>query len=54
MDTVKKVGVLCAGMMGAEIALCFAANGCSVVIKDSELSLAEKWVKAGIPTSPDT
>jgi 3-hydroxybutyryl-CoA dehydrogenase len=45
MDTPKKVGVLGAGMMGAEIALCFAVSGCDVAMKDSELSLAEKGKK---------
>lgn len=42
MDIPKKVGVLGAGMMGAEIALCFAVAGCSVAMKDAELHLAEK------------
>ena len=42
MNTPKKVGVLGAGMMGAEIALCFAVKGCSVALKDTEMHLAEK------------
>lgn len=42
MSTPKKVGVLGAGMMGAEIALCFSVAGCSVVMKDVELQMAEK------------
>lgn len=42
MGMPKKVGVLGAGMMGAEIALCFAVSGCSVALKDAELGLAEK------------
>jgi 3-hydroxybutyryl-CoA dehydrogenase len=42
MGTLKKVGVLGAGMMGAEIALCFSVAGCSVVMKDVEREMAEK------------
>lgn len=42
MDNLKKVGLLGAGMMGAEIALCFAAAGCEVIMKEPELALAEK------------
>lgn len=38
----EKVGILGAGMMGAEIGLCFAVAGCSVVLKDTDLQLAEK------------
>ena len=45
MDTPKKVGVLGAGMMGAEIALCFAVYGCDVAMKDADLPLAEKGKK---------
>jgi len=41
MNTVKEVGVLGAGMMGAEIALCFAMSGCNVVIKDKNKELAQ-------------
>lgn len=42
MNTPQKVGILGAGMMGAEIALCFATAGCTVVLKDKDLSTAEK------------
>jgi len=42
MNTPEKVGVIGAGMMGAEIGLCFAVAGCSVVLKDTGLQLAEK------------
>ena len=42
MSTPKNVGVLGAGMMGAEIALCFSVAGCSVVMKDVEFQMAEK------------
>ncbi len=42
MDIPKKVGVLGAGMMGSEIALCFAVAGCDVAMKEAELPLAEK------------
>ena len=37
-----KVGVLGAGMMGAEISYCFALAGCDVLMKDIELDLALK------------
>ena len=37
-----KVGVLGAGMMGAEIALCFAASGYPVTIKDTSLEIANR------------
>ncbi len=37
-----KVGVLGAGMMGAEIALCFAASGFPVVMKDTSLEIVQK------------
>lgn len=37
-----KVGVLGAGMMGAEIALCFARAGYQVVMKDASVELAER------------
>jgi len=36
------VGVLGAGMMGAEIALCFALAGYEVLLKDASLDLAQK------------
>lgn len=42
MDTIKKIGVVGAGMMGSEIALCFAKSGYMVSIKDATLELAEK------------
>lgn len=41
----KKVGVLGAGMMGAEIALCFAMSDHEVVLKDATLELAEQGKK---------
>ncbi len=37
-----KVGVLGAGMMGAEIALSFAASGCPVTIKDVSVEVAQR------------
>lgn len=37
-----KVGVLGAGMMGAEIALCFAMSGYPVIMKEVSLELAER------------
>ena len=42
MENIEKVGVLGAGMMGAEIALCFASSGFEVVIKETTLELAQK------------
>jgi len=42
MREMNKVGVVGAGMMGAEIALCFAILGHEVVMKDSTIELAEK------------
>ena len=41
MDQIEKVGVVGAGMMGAEIALCFAMAGMDVKIKDMDLDLAQ-------------
>lgn len=41
MEKLNKVAILGAGMMGAEIGLCFAAAGCSVVLKEAELTRAE-------------
>lgn len=38
----KKIGVVGAGMMGSEIALCFALAGYMVVMSDSSLELAQK------------
>jgi 3-hydroxybutyryl-CoA dehydrogenase len=42
MGEVTKVGVMGAGMMGAEIALCFARSGYDVVMKETTLELAMK------------
>jgi 3-hydroxybutyryl-CoA dehydrogenase len=42
MDNLKRVGILGAGIMGAEIGLCFAIAGKSVVLKEPELERAEK------------
>ena len=42
MSSIKKVGVLGAGMMGAEIGLCFAVAGCTVVLKDVDQAAADK------------
>jgi 3-hydroxybutyryl-CoA dehydrogenase len=42
MERLEKVAIVGAGMMGAEIGLCFAAAGCSVVLKEPELAWAEK------------
>ena len=42
MGNVKKVGVAGAGMMGSEIALCFATSGISVVIHEISLDLAQR------------
>jgi len=42
MDNIEKVGVAGAGMMGAEIALCFASSGFEVVIKETTIELAQK------------
>lgn len=39
---IKKVGVVGAGMMGAEIALCFAMNGYETVLGDINQELADK------------
>ena len=38
----KKIGVLGAGMMGAEIALCFAMNGYETILGDINQELADK------------
>ena len=45
MGELKKVGVIGSGMMGAEIALCFARSGYEVVMKDATLELAQKGKK---------
>jgi 3-hydroxybutyryl-CoA dehydrogenase len=42
MSNLDKVGVVGAGMMGSEIALCFAASGINVVIDEVSLDLANK------------
>ena len=42
MSEIKKVGVLGAGMMGAEIGLCFAVAGCAVILKDVDQAAADK------------
>src|SRR4030042_3294820 len=42
MEAVNKVAVIGAGMMGAEIALCFAVSGHEVTLKDATLQLAQK------------
>jgi len=42
MGEMNKVGVIGAGMMGAEIALCFAMSGYKVAMKDEPLALAQK------------
>ena len=39
---IKKVGVVGAGMMGAEIALCFAREGLETILSDTSLEIAEK------------
>lgn len=64
MEKMGVVGVIGAGMMGAEIALCFAMHGSTVLLKDVSLALAEagkkrlekitdKWVHKGRMTSDD-
>ena len=45
MSEVKKAGVLGAGMMGAEIALCFARAGIGVAMKDVTMDLAKGGIK---------
>lgn len=40
--TVKKIGVVGAGMMGSEIALCFAKKGVPVIMQDISMDCAEK------------
>lgn len=58
MEEASNVGVVGAGMMGAEIALCFALHGSTVLLKDVSLDLAEtgrgrverilgRWVEKG-------
>lgn len=45
IDNLEKVGVIGAGMMGAEIALCFARAGYETVLCDVSLDLAERGKK---------
>jgi 3-hydroxybutyryl-CoA dehydrogenase len=42
VEEVNKIGVIGTGMMGAEIALCFATAGYEVVMKDVTLQLAQR------------
>ena len=42
MSNQKKVGVVGAGMMGAEIALCYAVAGCKVVMNDISMDFLNK------------
>jgi 3-hydroxybutyryl-CoA dehydrogenase len=42
MREVSKVGIIGAGMMGAEIALCFALSGRDISMRDVTLELAQK------------
>jgi len=42
MTEARKVGVIDAGMMGAEIALCFAMSGYDVCMKETSLSLVQE------------
>jgi len=45
MSDIKKAGVLGAGMMGSEIALCFAMAGIEVTIKDVSVEVAKKGIE---------
>lgn len=40
--SLKRVGIVGGGMMGSEIALCFASVGVEVILKDIDLELAKK------------
>jgi 3-hydroxybutyryl-CoA dehydrogenase len=42
MEEKHKIGVLGAGMMGAEIALCFAHSGFETIMKEISIEMAEK------------
>ena len=42
MGEINKIGIVGAGMMGAEIALCFAISGHEVIMKDASIELAQK------------
>ena len=44
MNDLEKVGVVGAGLMGPEIALCFAISGSRVMLKDASLELAERGI----------
>lgn len=46
MSCVKKAGIVGAGMMGAEIALCCARSGMDVVMKEVSQELADKGKQA--------
>lgn len=43
--SIKRVGVVGAGMMGAEIALCFARKGYDTILSDITLELANRGKK---------
>jgi 3-hydroxybutyryl-CoA dehydrogenase len=45
MASIKKAAVIGAGMMGAEIALCFASSGVEVVLKDINMDFANSGKK---------
>ena len=47
MEKISKVGVVVAGMMGTEIALCFAVPSHEVAMKDATLELAQKSLNLG-------
>ena len=38
---IEKAGIIGAGMMGAEIAVCFAMAGTDVILKDANMELAQ-------------
>ena len=42
---IQKIGVVGAGMMGAEIALCFARAGLETILSDTALEIAENGKK---------
>ena len=42
MKNIEKIGVIGAGMMGTEIALCFALNHVTVLLKDVSKEMADK------------
>jgi 3-hydroxybutyryl-CoA dehydrogenase len=44
MSDLEKAGVVGAGLMGSEIALCFAMSGSRVALKDASLELAERGI----------